>query len=79
MNVFIVTRENRQDNTNWPEWMNKAWSKKHTEVGAIYPAEFPDSDGTDPLFLCTEDGAKLILWGDALIEDNGIITLYTKS
>lgn len=52
--VFHFTTEQRAKNFDWPEWLNRAWCKPHNEVGSVYPADFPDSDGTDELFLVVE-------------------------
>lgn len=65
--AFQITRETRQDNSDWPNWLNEAWNKEHNEVGAVYPSEFPDSDGTDQLVIITLEGVMMVGWNDYII------------
>lgn len=74
--AFQMTKEARQDNSNWTNWMHEAWQKEQTEQGALYPSEFPNSDGTDKLILNTLNDKVLIEWNDFIVKDiNG--KLYT--
>ncbi len=66
--AFKMSKERRKNNINWPEWLNQAWNKKHKEEGAVYPSEFPDSDGTDKLEIHTLEGTHLVEWGDYIIQ-----------
>lgn len=66
--AFQMTKERRQDNSEWTEWMNKAWNKPNNEEGSLYPSEFPDSDGTDKLKIHTLEGDMLVEWDDYIIQ-----------
>ena len=39
--AFQMTKENRQDNSDWPNWLNRAWQLIPNEVGSVYPENFP--------------------------------------
>lgn len=66
--AFQMTRERRASNAEWPAWMHEAWNKDHNEPGALYCTEFPNSDGTDMLAICTLEGNHLVSWGDYIIQ-----------
>ena len=63
MESFQVSKANRIDNSNWPNWMHVAWNTPHDRPGALFPSEFPDSDGTDELVLMTNEGPQRIEFG----------------
>lgn len=65
--AFQMTKERRQDNSEWPEWLNEAWNKDHGEIGALYPEGYPNSDGSDRLRIQTLEGNQLVSWGDYII------------
>lgn len=65
--AFQMTVERRQDNRDWPEWLNIAWNKPHEESGAVYPAQFPNSDGSDELMIHTLEGNHRVTFGDYII------------
>lgn len=67
ISAFQMTRERRQDNKDWPEWLNEAWNRNHTQVGAVYPEAYPNSDGTDRLVILTLEGTHLVSFGDWII------------
>lgn len=62
--AFQMTKERRKDNTDWPEWLNKAWNKPHNEAGALYP----NSDGSDELLIYTLEGLHRVSFGDWIIQ-----------
>ena len=66
--AFQMTTERRQDNSEWPNWLNLAWNMENNEVGSVSPAEYPHSDGTDMLSVCTLEGAHLVSFGDWIIK-----------
>ena len=35
--AFQITEETRNDNKDWPNWLNQAWNKDRKEEGAVYP------------------------------------------
>lgn len=65
--AFQMTEARRQDNAEWPEWLNEAWNKEHGQVGAVFPKHFPNSDGTDELLIHTREGLALVTHGDWII------------
>ena len=65
--AFQMTEERRRNNDDWPNWLHEAWNKPHNEPGAMYPADFPDSDGTDELTIVTLEGNHRVTFGDFII------------
>lgn len=65
--AFRMLSSVRQDNSTWPGWLHEAWNKDHSEPGAVFPSEFPDSDGTDELLIHTLEGNHLVRFGDWII------------
>ena len=65
--AFQMTKERRLTNLEWPSWLNDAWCKKHDEPGALFPRDFPDSDGTDELVIFTLEGLHLVSFGDWIV------------
>lgn len=65
--AFQMTQEHRQDNKDWPEWLNRAWNKDHSEPGAVFPSKYPDSDGTDELLIYTLEGVHRVEFDDWII------------
>jgi sulfatase maturation enzyme AslB (radical SAM superfamily) len=35
--AFQITKETRQSNVDWPNWLHEAWNKSRYEDGAVYP------------------------------------------
>lgn len=68
VDAFQLTEETRRDNRDWPEWANYAWNFSKDEVGALYPADFPDSDGTDDLMVNTLEGPIRVSIDDFIIK-----------
>jgi len=66
--AFQMTKERRADNSEWPTWLSHAWQRHHTEPNAVYPSDFPDSDGTDKLKIHTLEGEHLVEWDDYIIQ-----------
>jgi hypothetical protein len=65
--AFQMTYLRRQDNRDWPSWLHEAWTKNWEAVGAVYPADFPNSDGTDPLRIRTLEGTMRVSWNDYIV------------
>lgn len=65
--AFQMTEARRQDNSEWPEWLNRAWNKSHDEEGCVFPKDFPDSNGADELCIFTLEGVHLVTFGDWII------------
>lgn len=65
--AFQMTQERRMDNQDWPVWLHDAWQKGQGEVGAVFPADYPFSDGTDELKIHTPEGEMRVSFGDWII------------
>lgn len=65
--AFQMTRERRGDNTEWPNWLNKAWDGWLGQVGTVSPVDYPNSNGDDRLQIWTLEGLMLVDWGDWII------------
>lgn len=65
--AFQMTKERRQDNSDWPEWLHRAWSMNPNEPGSVSPQDYPQSDGTDKLEICTLEGFLEVSWDDYII------------
>lgn len=66
--AFQMTKERRSDNSEWPNWLNEAWNKDHSEEGSLFPSAFPDSNGKDQLNIFTLEGIHKIGWNDYIIQ-----------
>jgi hypothetical protein len=66
--AFQITQERRQDNRDWPEWLSCAWQADHGAPGAVFPKDYPESDGKDQLCIHTLEGLMLVGWGDYIIQ-----------
>ena len=66
--AFQMTKDRRKDNSEWPEWLNKAWNYEAGVVGGVGCKDFPDSDGTDQLVIFTLEGVMEVGWNDYIIQ-----------
>lgn len=67
IDAFQMTRARRLDNSEWPEWLHKAWNKPSDEAGAVFPKDYPESNGEDELCIFTLEGVHLVQFGDWII------------
>ncbi len=58
--AFQMTKERRQDNSEWPNWLNQAWQKEHEEVGSFFPL-------STALYIHTLEGNHLVSLDDWII------------
>lgn len=67
--AFQMTKERRLDNSEWPEWLNRAWNKNVMEPGALFstPDGCLNSEKYQPLFIQTLEGTMKIDWNDFII------------
>lgn len=65
--AFQMTRERRQDNSDWPQWLHEAWNKGSDEPCGLGPSLERESDGTDPLIIRTLEGVHFVGWNDWII------------
>ena len=64
--AFQMTHETRQDNQDWPNWLNQAWQLERDEPGAVFPTEEGTGDGTVSIY--TPEGEMLVNFGDWIIQ-----------
>lgn len=61
--AFRMTKERRRDNSDWPEWLHKAWQKEYHEKGSVFCMS-----GGEQLFVMTLEGGQVpILFGSWII------------
>jgi len=69
--AFQMTLERRWDNSDWPQWLHKAWQREPSE-GALWID--PDGntaegrDSPDELVCGTLEGVHKITFGDWIIQ-----------
>jgi len=66
--AFQITKEKRQSNMDWPEWLHKAWNKEFSEEGALSCEDYPNSNGNDRLVIRTLEGVLTVDWNDYIIQ-----------
>jgi len=67
--AFQMTKEHRWDNSEWPQWLLDAWSKK-PGVGALWVgSDFPDSEGTLRLCIGVLEGVHVVDYDNWIIRD----------
>jgi len=60
--AFQMTKEQRWDNSDWPQWAHEAWNSEPSE-GAIWC-----EDGGEQLYCGTLEGVHIIDFGDWIIQ-----------
>lgn len=63
--AFQMTPERRRDNTDWPEWLNRAWNGIRGAKGTLQVC-VTALDGCD-LEIVTLEGNHRVSWGDYII------------
>ena len=67
--AFQMTKERRYDNSEWPQWLHKAWNMQAIEKGAMFTSPDGCQHGEpEPLFIQTLEGTQKIGWGDYIIQ-----------
>ena len=70
--AFQMTLERRWDNSEWPNWLNKAWNDEAGHYGAVWiDSEAPIALGHESAaeLLCgTLEGVHRISWNDWIIQ-----------
>ena len=64
--AFQMTPETRVDNSDWPEWLNKAWNYERDEIGAVFPTVQGTSDAT--ISINTLEGEMVVSFNDWIIQ-----------
>lgn len=62
--AFQMTEAARNDNRDWPEWLNAAWQKRPTEEGSLFVRPL---DGSRELAIATLEGPLMVQWDDWII------------
>lgn len=65
--AFQITEETRNDNKDWPNWLNQAWNKDRKEEGAVYPFS-NDFEFGKGLSIHTKEGIMYCAIGDFIIQ-----------
>ncbi len=66
--AFQMTKERRASNRDWPSWLHFAWAGvARGEPGYVGCVDYPNSDGTDQLYIQTLEGRMTIGWDDYII------------
>lgn len=66
--AFQMTKERRQDNSEWPNWLHQAWQKDWHEDNAVSCEDYPNSNGKDRLIINTLEGTHCVSWDDYIIQ-----------
>jgi hypothetical protein len=66
--AFQITKETRESNADWPEWLHKAWNKNFQEIGSVSCEDYPNSRGHDRLVIQTLEGVLTVSWNDYIIQ-----------
>jgi len=65
--AFQMTEATRMDNSEWPEWLHRAWQKDEGDEGALFRQNM-DAAMPDLLCIWTLEGIHLVNWGDWIIQ-----------
>ncbi len=65
--AFQMTLERRIDNSEWPEWLNRAWNGNRDESGTLQRVDMLQ-ELPDQLEIVTLEGKHLVSWGDFIIQ-----------
>jgi hypothetical protein len=63
--AFQMTREHRADNSEWPNWLHKAWNKDGGPGALLIDADDP---ARDRLVIFTLEGVHRVEWDDFIIQ-----------
>ncbi len=64
--AFQMTEERRHDNSDWPEWLHKAWNNNYeVDENALFCDPFPPHEF---LHINTLEGIHSVTWGDYIIK-----------
>lgn len=64
--AFQMTKQTRWDNSDWPNWLNKAWQNEPGIDGALWiDSECPKGEA---LYCGTLEGKHKVTFGDFIIQ-----------
>ena len=66
--AFQMTKERRQNNSEWPNWLNRAWNEDWHQPNAVSSEDYPNTNGTDRLIIQTLEGQHTVSWNDWIIQ-----------
>ena len=68
--AFQMTEARRWDNSEWPEWLHRAWQKPVSEQGALFCSADGCLEGEThtPVFIQTLEGTHRVSWDDWIIQ-----------
>jgi len=67
--AFQMTKERRYDNSEWPNWLHRAWNVDQKEVGSLFCVDENGMIGPgDDLFINTLEGSHKVSWDDFIIQ-----------
>lgn len=61
--AFQMNLDDRWDNSEWPQWLHKAWQLEQHEKNAFYC-----KNGGEPVFIHTLEGEYIVTFGDYIIQ-----------
>lgn len=64
--AFQMTIERRMDNSEWPNWLHRAWNGERNEPGTLQRVDM-GAPLPDMLQIVTLEGLHLVSWGDWII------------
>lgn len=62
--AFQMTEARRNDNSEWPEWLNYAWNKEPGEDAVFIDQDDPEQRR---IVIGTKEGVHRVSWGDFII------------
>ncbi|MCP5006533.1 MAG: hypothetical protein GY941_21725 [Planctomycetes bacterium] len=71
IDAFQMTIDRRWDNSEWPEWLNRAWNTEPGEGSVWIDSSFPNAEGHESaaeLVCGTLEGVHKISWNDWIIK-----------
>jgi hypothetical protein len=66
--AFQMTKQRRQDNREWPEWLNRAWNGELGAPGTVQRTAADDAEPVDELAIITLEGVHRVSWDDWIIQ-----------
>ena len=67
--AFQMTKERRKDNSEWPNWLHRAWNGNLGEIGTLQIARLGGiCNRLDELDIVTLEGLVHVSWGDWIIQ-----------
>lgn len=60
-----LTTANRIDNSDWPEWLHRAWQKDSCDIDSVNP--YPRGTGTGLVSINTSAGQRTVDWCDWIV------------